>query len=200
LSPNRWVFLDRDGVINRDSPDYIKHWSEFEFLPGSLAAMAGLCRHGFRIIVITNQSGIGRGLIRLQDLAEMHARLKEAVEDRGGRIEDIFLCPHRPDDNCSCRKPKPGLIQAAQARYGIDLSAAVMIGDSAKDILCACLAGCAHSILVQSDRAAGELDTLDREGCRPDYVARDLFQAARWIIAHAPSAPPPAANGAGNQF
>jgi D-glycero-D-manno-heptose 1,7-bisphosphate phosphatase len=171
-------------VINRDSPDYIKHWSEFEFLPGSLEAMTDLCRHGFRIIVITNQSGIGRGLIQPPDIAQMHARLKEAVEERGGRIEDIFLCPHTPDDGCRCRKPLPGLIQAAQARYGIDLSQAVMIGDSAKDILCAFHAGCNHSILVQSDHAAEALDTLAREGCRPDYVARDLLQAARWIIAH----------------
>jgi D-glycero-D-manno-heptose 1,7-bisphosphate phosphatase len=175
--------LDRDGVINRDSPDYIKHWSEFEFLPGSLKAMADLCRHGFRIIVITNQSGIGRGLIQLQDLSDMHTRLKDAVKERGGRIEDIFFCPHRPDDGCRCRKPLPGLIQAAQARYGIDLSNAVMVGDNVKDILCACLAGCGHSIFIQPGPPAESLAILARQGCRPDHVARDLSEAARWIIA-----------------
>jgi D-glycero-D-manno-heptose 1,7-bisphosphate phosphatase len=184
LSPSKWVFLDRDGVINRDSPDYIKHWSEFEFLPGSLEAMADLCRNDFRIIIITNQSGIGRGLIRPQALADMHARLRAAVEARGGRIEDIFFCPHTPDQGCRCRKPLPGLIQAAQARYDIDLSLAVMVGDSAKDILCACQAGCGRAILIQADRDAQDLDTLAGTGCRPDYVARDLSQAADWIITH----------------
>lgn len=176
------VFLDRDGVINRDSPAYIKTWEEFEFLPGSLEAMALLTRHGFTIIVITNQSIIGRGMVDLKTLSHTHRQMSEAVAAHGGSIRGIFFCPHHPEDGCDCRKPAPGLIFKAQDTYDIDLSNAVMVGDSAKDIECARNAGCGTSVLVKTGNGLSAMDALAEKEIRPDYQAEDLLDAARWIL------------------
>ncbi len=153
---HRVVFLDRDGVINRDSPDYVKSVAEFEFLPGSCEAMRRLAEHGFEAIIVTNQSAVGRGWMTTDGLAAIHQRLCDGVRDFGGLIRDILVCPHRPDENCACRKPRPGLILKAQRRHGIDLASAVMVGDSAKDIECALNANVGASVLARSrTRAAG---------------------------------------------
>ncbi len=176
------VFLDRDGVINRDSPDYIKSWEEFEFLPGSLEAMALLTQNGFRIMVITNQSVIGRGMADPETLSRTHRLMSEAVATQGGRIHDIFFCPHSPEDGCSCRKPAPGLILKARDTYDIDLSDAVMVGDSVKDIECARNAGCGRSILVRTGNGLSAIKTLSEKGLLPDYQADDLRDAAHWIL------------------
>ena len=176
------VFLDRDGVINQDSPDYIKCWAEFHFIPGSLDAIARLTRGGCSVIVITNQSAVNRQMVTLEDLEAMHRRLSQAVSDSGGRITDIFVCPHRPDEGCDCRKPKPGLIFSARDRYGIDLSNAVMVGDSVKDILAGQAAGCGRTVLVQTGNGMTAIQSLEETGQRPDHVATDLDQAAQWIL------------------
>jgi D-glycero-D-manno-heptose 1,7-bisphosphate phosphatase len=176
------VFLDRDGVINQDSPDYIKSWAEFHFIPGSLDALARLTRSGCTIIVITNQSAINRRWVSLTQLETMHRRLRQAVLDSGGRITDIFFCPHRPDEGCGCRKPKPGLIFAARDRYGTDLSHAVMVGDSAKDILAGQAAGCGRTVLVQTGNGMIAIQALEETGHRPDHVAADLDRAVHWIL------------------
>jgi D-glycero-D-manno-heptose 1,7-bisphosphate phosphatase len=128
------VFLDRDGTVNRDLPGYIKSWSEFEFLPGSIEAVRDLTLNGFRVIIITNQSAVARNLLSLKELEYIHAMMRKALESKGGKITDVFYCSHMPDDNCACRKPKPGLIYRAQEKYRIDLASAVMVGDSARDI------------------------------------------------------------------
>ncbi len=176
------VFLDRDGVINYDSPDYIKSWEEFEFIPGSLEAMAELTRSDFGLILVTNQSMIGRGMVPLAVLEDMHMRLKKAVEAAGGRIRDIFFCPHHPDDGCNCRKPRTGMVLAARERYRIDLSLATMVGDNVKDILCGRNAGCGRTILVRTGSGHHAEKQLISEGIRAT-VADDLRQAARIILA-----------------
>jgi len=178
------VFLDRDGVINRDSPDYIRSWSEFEFLPGSLRALKRLTQKGFSIIVITNQSAVNRGMMSLKDLDFIHTQMQSIVAANGGKISDIFFCPHTPDDHCGCRKPKPGLIHQAQRRYTFDLKSAYMVGDSAKDIECAQNAGCGCAILVRTGNSAESETILTQKNIAPDYVAADLDDAANWIIAH----------------
>ncbi|MBW2639073.1 MAG: D-glycero-beta-D-manno-heptose 1,7-bisphosphate 7-phosphatase [Deltaproteobacteria bacterium] len=144
------VFLDRDGVINRDSPDYIKSWSEFEFLPGSLEAIRLLTLNEFAVIVITNQSVINRKMVSGKGLDDLHTLIKKAVTSNGGQIKDIFYCPHVPEDRCSCRKPNPGLIFKAKEKYRIHIATSVMVGDSAKDIECARNAGCGHAVLVKT--------------------------------------------------
>ena len=180
------VFLDRDGVINQDSSDYIKCWEEFIFLPNSLEALKILTRKGYTLIVITNQSIIHRKWVLPEVLEEMHRRLKSTVASHGGRITDIFFCPHTPEQGCSCRKPKPGLIQQACQKYAIDLSDAIMVGDSAKDILCGKAAGCGRTILVRTanDPTGGIMaqDALALGNVYPTAVVADLLEAARWII------------------
>jgi D-glycero-D-manno-heptose 1,7-bisphosphate phosphatase len=175
------VFLDRDGVINYDSPDYIKSWQEFQFLPGSLAAMAALTRAGYHLILITNQSIVGRGMVPPSVLEDMHRRLQRAVAAAGGKIFDIFYCPHHPDDNCSCRKPAPGMILAAGKRHGIDLLSAVMIGDNVKDIVCGRDAGCGATILVRTGSGQQAQKELQAKGVETT-IADDLNHAARIIL------------------
>lgn len=176
------VFIDRDGTINQDSPDYIKSWSEFNFLPRSIEAISDLTRADFTIIVITNQSAVPRKLISANGLAKIHAKMKNIVESKGGQITDIFFCPHLPSAGCNCRKPAPGLIYQAQHKYDIDLSASVMIGDSVKDIECAHRAGCGHTILVKTGNGHAAEKNLIEKGLVPDYVAEDLYAAAQWLI------------------
>jgi len=183
------VFLDRDGVINRDSPDYIKSWSEFEFLPGSLDALKRLTQKGYAIILITNQSAVNRGMISRSDLNSIHENMRSAVSAHGGKIIDIFFCPHTPDERCSCRKPQPGLIHQAQSRYALDIKKACMVGDSVKDIECAQASGCGSKILVRTGNGAEAENILILKNISPDYVAADLDDAANWIITHDPAHP-----------
>jgi D-glycero-D-manno-heptose 1,7-bisphosphate phosphatase len=177
------VFLDRDGTINRDSPGYIKSRDEFEFLPGSLEAIAALTTNGFTSIVITNQSAIPRKLISFEELEHIHAVLLQSVRSSGGEIKDIFYCPHMPEDECNCRKPEPGMILQAHRKHSIDLADAVMVGDSYRDIECGINAGCGHTVLVKTGIHANTLERLAQKGIVPDYVAEDLYEAAKWIIA-----------------
>ncbi|MCK5417302.1 MAG: D-glycero-beta-D-manno-heptose 1,7-bisphosphate 7-phosphatase [Desulfobacterales bacterium] len=176
------VFLDRDGVINQDSADYIKGWSDFDFISRSVEAVGDLTRSGFTTIVITNQSAIARTLISAQELEYVHSKMKEAIESKGGKINDIFICPHLPSDGCDCRKPSPGLIYQAQRKYDIDLAASVMIGDSVRDIQCALNAGCGHSILVRTGNGNDAEHLLTEAGLFTDYVAEDLYDASQWLL------------------
>jgi D-glycero-D-manno-heptose 1,7-bisphosphate phosphatase len=185
------VFLDRDGVINRDSPDYIKDWSEFEFLPGSLEALQKLRINGFAVIVITNQSAIHRNMISGKALEHIHDMMKKTVQSSGGEIKDIFFCPHIPEDRCDCRKPNPGLILKAGKKHRIDLKTSIMVGDSSKDIECARNAGCGTAILVKTGNGVMAEKQLKERMIRPNAVVRDLLEAAHWIISRDPSASSP---------
>ncbi len=183
------VFLDRDGVINRDSPHYIKSVAEFEFLPGSLEAMRLLGAHGFTLMVATNQSAVNRGLMAADTLEEIHRRMRTEAAARGAEIGDILVCPHRPDERCGCRKPKPGLLLAARDRHGIDFSTAVMIGDSVKDIECGFNAGVGTTVLVRTGNGAAAEQELATRRLLPDLVADDLLGAARGLLEFEPRAP-----------
>ncbi len=185
----KYIFLDRDGVINRDSPDYVKSWSEFEFIPGSLDAIKILAEYNYSVVVITNQSIINRKMASLDDLEFTHAMMKKAVRESGGEIKEIFFCPHKPEDGCKCRKPEPGLILEAQKKYGIDLKNSVMVGDSAKDIECARRAGCRFAVLVKTGNYQQAVSVLEEKKIYPDYIARDLYEAAGWIIANVDNCP-----------
>jgi len=185
------VFLDRDGVINRESSDYIKSWAEFEFLPGSIAAIKRLTENGFSTILITNQSIVDRNMVSRKTLDHIHEKMKKAVKSRGGDIKDVFFCPHKPEDDCGCRKPKPGMILKAQKKHGIDLSTSAMVGDSAKDIECARNAGCANTVLVKTGNGTYAERILTQQCNFPDYVAKDLNEAANWIISHDKKRVPP---------
>jgi D-glycero-D-manno-heptose 1,7-bisphosphate phosphatase len=186
MTLHKVIFLDRDGVINYDSADYIKSWEEYKFLPGSLEAMAALSQAGFTLILITNQSIIGRKMVSVAVLEEMHFRLKQAVDTAGGRIFDIFYCPHHPDDHCDCRKPRPGLIFQAKKKHGIDLRATVMIGDNVKDVACGRNAGCGATILVRTGCGCQAETALSQKKMPPSAVVDDLQSAAQLILSGQP--------------
>lgn len=131
------VFLDRDGVINKNYSDYVKNWEEFEFLPGSLDALKELASCPWRIVIATNQSLVGRGIISVDHLNYIHNRMLAVISDYGGRIDAIYVCRHHPNAGCYCRKPSPGLLVQAGNELDIDLPESVFIGDSQRDILAA---------------------------------------------------------------
>ena len=175
----RAIFLDRDGVINQDSADYIKSVEEWKPIAGSLEAIARLSRAGFRVAVVTNQSAIARGLLDAQELSRVHAELIRAVETVGGAIAGIFFCPHLPGAGCECRKPEPGLIRQACLSLGIDAQAAPMVGDRLSDVAAARRAGCrpflVRSGLIDASRSS-EAELSDVTVCR------DLAAAAEIIL------------------
>lgn len=141
------VILDRDGVINFDSDHYIKSPEEWKPIPGSPEAIARLNQAGYRVVVATNQSGVGRGLFEMDMLNAIHERMLKTVAQAGGRIDAIFFCPHTGEDNCRCRKPKPGLLEEIGARYNTALAEVPVIGDSLRDLQAAVAVG-AQPILV----------------------------------------------------
>ena len=141
------VILDRDGVINYDSDHFIKSAAEWKPIPGSLEAIARLNQTGFKVVVATNQSGIGRGLFDMDTLNAMHEKMHRAAQNVGARIDAIFYCPHSADSNCTCRKPKPGMFQRISSCFNIDLKGVFAIGDSLRDLQAATAAG-ATPVLV----------------------------------------------------
>lgn len=158
-SPARIVILDRDGVINEDSDEYIKSADEWIPVPGSLEAIAQLNRAGWRVVVATNQSGVARGLFDIETLMHIHDKMHRLVEEAGGAIEAIFFCAHGPDNGCNCRKPRPGLLQEIAARLRIDLQDVPVVGDSLRDIEAAQAVG-ARPILVRTGKGVRTLAKL----------------------------------------
>lgn len=178
------ILLDRDGVINHDSPAYIKGWDEVVFIPHSLEAIGKLAAHGYAVIIVTNQSGIGRGLLSLQTLIDIHSRMAAQIRAHRGNLLDILFCPHLPDEGCECRKPKPGLILQAANQYHLELQRTFLIGDRVSDIECARNAGCGGSLLVRTGNGCEAEKELARRQALPDHVAADLDQAVDWILQH----------------
>ena len=173
------VILDRDGVINVESSAYIKSPEEWRALPGSLEAIGRLHRAGFTVVVATNQSGLARGLFAKDDLQAIHAKMLRAVEAAGGRIQEIFICPHGPDDDCPCRKPRPGLLLQIAQQYDEELADVPVVGDSARDLEAARRAG-ARPMLVRTGN--GE-KTLARGAAGNAEVYSDLAAAVDAILA-----------------
>ena len=145
------VILDRDGVVNHDSDDYIKSPDEWQPLPGSLEAIARLCRADYTVVVATNQAGVGRGLFSQEMLIRIHRKMASSIRDKGGRLDSVFFCPHSPAEQCGCRKPKPGMLLEISDRLGIGLSSVPVVGDSLRDLEAAEAAG-AIPVLVKTGR------------------------------------------------
>lgn len=142
------AILDRDGVINYDSSDFVKSPDEWVALPGSLEAIARLNHAGWRVVIATNQSGIARELFTMDTLNAMHLKMRQQLAALGGQVDAIFICPHGPADNCSCRKPLTGLFDAIAQRFDLDLTQCVSVGDSLRDLQAAHSAGCATSLVL----------------------------------------------------
>ena len=172
------IFLDRDGVINKDPGfgGYVTSWQKFEFLPGSLEALRKLNQAGYEVIVLSNQAGVAKGLYTLKDLDEISTNMTREIEKAGGKISSVHYCPHRDEDNCGCRKPKTGMFHKATEGLEVDFADTFFVGDNKTDVLAAKDIGC-RSIFVLS--GITKLEDLD---VRPDFVARDLLEAVDKII------------------
>lgn len=143
------AILDRDGVINQDSPAFVKSPDEWIALPGSIDAIARLSQAGWRVVIASNQSGIARGLFSMDTLNAIHAKLRREVVHAGGMLEAIFICPHGPDDGCTCRKPRPGMFLDIARRYDLpDLNGVPAVGDSLRDLQAAAAAGCSPWLVM----------------------------------------------------
>jgi len=173
------VILDRDGVINHDSAAYIKSPEEWKPIPGSLEAIALLSQAGYRVLVATNQSGIGRGLFEMATLNAIHDKMHRALGLAGGRIDGIFYCPHAQDAGCNCRKPKPGLLEEIAHRFGVDLNGVPFIGDSLRDLQAAVAVG-AQPILVLTGK--GKKTRKDGDLPAGTVVYDDLAAAVRSLL------------------
>jgi D-glycero-D-manno-heptose 1,7-bisphosphate phosphatase len=178
------IFLDRDGVVNQNRDDYVKSWGEFCFLPGTLPALRQLARLQLPVIIVTNQAGIARQMTTRQAIDEIHTNMLAAITHSGGRVDDIYLCPHQAADGCDCRKPRPGMLLEAARRHNIDLSRSVLIGDAETDLLAGERAGC-RTILVLSGRGSDSLQAINTNpACSaPTAVAADLTAAVP-VIRH----------------
>ncbi len=171
-SRRRAIFLDRDGVLNRKAPEgsYIETLGQFEILPGALRAVAEFGRAGFLVIVVTNQRGVAKGIVASENLEQIHNRLHAGASEAGGKIDDIYVCPHDDADNCQCRKPQPGMILQAARDYCVELSESWVIGDTASDIEAGQRAGC-RTICVGTNC-----------GAKADYGVAALEEAVGLVL------------------
>ena len=173
------VILDRDGVINFDSAQFIKSPAEWKPIPGSLEAIARLNQNGYKVVVATNQSGIGRGLFDMETLNSIHSKMHKALFTVGGRVDAIFYCPHAADSACDCRKPKPGMFKRISETLNVDLKGVPAIGDSLRDLQACAVLGC-QPMLVHT----GKGDKTKAEGNLPEGTLEfaDLSAAVNHIL------------------
>lgn len=173
------VILDRDGVINQDSANFIKNPNEWIAIPGSLEAIALLNQSGYRVAIATNQSGVSRGLFDMATLNSIHDKMHRELASVGGRIDAVFYCPHSADDNCDCRKPKTGMIKEIAKRFSVELNQVFAVGDALRDIQAFANSGC-KTILVRTGK--GE-ETLAGGNLPANIViCADLQEAVQHII------------------
>lgn len=174
------VFLDRDGVINVNRPDYVKSWEEFVFLPGVFEPLRLLAQSNRVIVIISNQAAIGRGLVERKTVEDINRRMVEEIRHGGGRIDAVFFCPHHPDQNCDCRKPRPGQLVRAANELDLDLARSCFIGDAVSDVEAGLAVGCSP-ILVLTGRGREQLRLLKQRGYGNIPVVRDLAEAVEHV-------------------
>ena len=177
----RAVFLDRDGVICENRPDHVKKWDEFQFLPGAKDSLAALSRLGLAVVVVTNQAVIGRGIVSVSMVDDIHRRMMAEVATFGGRIDRVVYCPHRPEEDCGCRKPKAGMLLQVANEMGIDLSRSYMIGDAASDLLAGQCAGC-RTFMVLTGRGLQQLVPAFHSVDGQFTITRNLMGATTHIL------------------
>lgn len=176
------VFFDRDGTLNPDT-SYIKTSGEFVLFPDAVTAVKRCNDAGILVLVVTNQSGLARGYFSQADLDGIHRCLREQLRDGGAWIDDIFICPHHPDDGCQCRKPNPGMIKQAMARYPIDLAKSYVVGDKSIDVELAAKTHVKGLLVTTGPTSAEELRMIRAHHLPVAYVAECLQDAVDWILA-----------------
>jgi D-glycero-D-manno-heptose 1,7-bisphosphate phosphatase len=175
------VFIDRDGVINANRSDYVKSWNEFHFLPGSREAIVKLSQAGHRIVVCTNQAAIAKGIISVETVEDIHRRMVAEIADIGGVIEKVYYCPHAGEENCDCRKPRPGMLLRARDELGLNMCDAVFVGDSMSDVRAGLAAGI-HAILVLSGLGLEQFRTHHQDAESPFRISMNLEHAVKIIL------------------
>lgn len=171
------VFLDRDGTIAKDV-HYCRRVEDFQILPKAAEAIRSLNKEGYKVVVITNQSGIARGYFTEETLSMIHRKMHSDLQNSGAFIDAVYFCPHHPDDGCECRKPKPTLLIRAAKEIGITLGQSYMVGDDIKDVQAGLAAGC-RTVWLRSDGIAPAEMSQDQLA---HHIASDLAQAVEWII------------------
>jgi D-glycero-D-manno-heptose 1,7-bisphosphate phosphatase len=151
------IFLDRDGVLIENRSDYVRDWSQVKIIPEAIHALSLAPARNYKIVIVTNQSAIGRGLVRLEKADEINRRLVNLIQHNGGQVDGVYICPHKPDDDCFCRKPRPGLLLQAANELSLDLQRSWMIGDAWSDIQAGQRAGVRHTILLKTGRGTEQL-------------------------------------------
>ncbi len=184
------LFLDRDGVIIENRANYVRSWADVEIYPQALEALASIRHTPFKIIIVTNQSAVGRGIITLETAWAIQERLVEVIEAHNGRIDDSFICPHAPDDNCDCRKPKPGMLFQAAAKHHINLSQSYMIGDAVTDLKAGLAAGVKEGFILRTGRGLSQLNKLSSTNIS-NLAIHDNLSAAIHALAPILILPPP---------
>jgi D-glycero-D-manno-heptose 1,7-bisphosphate phosphatase len=176
------IFLDRDGVIIENRDEYVRSWGDVAIIPGALEALATLTeRNSFRIVIVTNQSPIGRGLITQSVAEEINNQLVAMIESAGGHVAGVFMCPHTDDNDCDCRKPRPGLLLQAAAKLHLDLLNSVLIGDALTDIQAARAAGVEDAWLVRTGRGRFQENLPEAVDLQPFLIFDDLGDALTYI-------------------
>jgi len=175
----RLILLDRDGVINYDSPHYIKDVDEWVPIPGAIDAVAALKRGGYMVAVCSNQSGVGRGLLTMPALKGIHAKLHALLRERGVSLDVLDYCPHHPDEGCDCRKPRPGMLIRTMQALGVDPEETLFVGDAIRDVEAALAAGC-RPVLVRS--AGGAAVEAEARQLGVDWIEDDLAAVARTLL------------------
>jgi len=176
------IFLDRDGVINKDSGGggkYIESWKEFKFLPGSIKAIKKLNENGYEIFIMSNQAGVGRGIYSQASLCEITKNMLSEIEKQGGKIRSVSYCMHKPDAGCECRKPKTGMIRKATKGLDIDFKNTYFIGDSHRDVGAGNGMGCKTILLLTGKENPEDVKSWP---LKPDFIKRDLREAVEWIL------------------
>lgn len=180
------LFLDRDGVIIENRANYVLSWSDVEFLPGALEALASLRDAPIRVVIVTNQSPIGRGLVARETIDAINERIIAEIEAAGGRIDAAYICPHAPEDACTCRKPEPGMLIQAAADLDIDLDRSIMVGDALTDVGAGQGAGVAESVLVRTGRGRRQ-EALPAAATMPPFR---IFESLADVVAALPDLQP----------
>lgn len=178
------IFIDRDGVINKDPGgwtkyDYVTKWDEFFFIDGSIEALKRLRKAGYKICLISNQGGIGKGYFTQEDLEGLNKRMLREIEKGGGKIDELYYCTHHDKDNCECRKPKTGLIEQAIGRKDVDIKNTFIIGDSLRDIEAGKRMGMKTILVLSGKTSPSETENWP---IRPDSVKKHLLEAVEWIL------------------
>ena len=176
------IFLDRDGVIVENRDDYIRSWADISIFPEAMDTLARISQLGYLIVLVTNQSAVGRGILDLVDAEEINSRLVEEIQKAGGRIDGVYMCPHAPWENCDCRKPEPGLFHQAARELEIDLSESIMIGDALSDLVAARSAGVGRVVLVRTGRGRAQEQLPEARQLQPFSVFDNLARAMAEMI------------------